>query len=292
MAQWMSLNGRVLLQLSTDMTHGLIDADAIAYRSAAAAETREWSVFPEQSSVHSVASFQYKKEAEAWASQWYTEPRFELELKPQPVEYAFSNISNIIKGIKSGLGLTSYDLYISSDSNFRDDIATIRPYKGNRANLRKPYHLKACRNFLIGQYDAIVCEGYEADDAVSMAAYADPSRIIISNDKDLNMVPGTHYDWVKEWLYSIDKEEGMRNFMMQLLIGDTVDNIQGIEGCGKVTAKQILDGASNMFCAVGAAYAASSYTDPEAALEEMARLLWMAKDEPNDWSWELMLNNG
>ncbi len=271
------------------MARGVIDADSIAYRAAAAAESREWLVYPDEDSEHAIASFQYKKEAKEWAELHdIASPKLELTITPQPVENAFHNISNIIKGIVEKLQLDSYHLYLSSSLNFRDDIATIREYKGNRANLRKPHHLSACRNFLIKNFDAEVCEGYEADDAASMDAYADPDLTIVSIDKDLDMVPGKHYDWVNELEYDITEDEGRYNFYFQLLMGDTTDNIQGITGCGKAKAKDILQDSENYMCDVGMAYALSSYEDPEAALIENARLLWMAKQSPDDWSWNVV----
>lgn len=268
------------------MSFGIIDADSIAYRAAAAAQDRVWKVFPTQESRHSVASFQYKEEALEWAGLAELEsPRFELEIEPQPLENAYHNVSVIIEGIVEELALDNYHLYLTGDDNYRFEIATIKPYKGNRVNVEKPHHLKACRDYLVRSYGAEMCDGYEADDAVAMDGWANKG-IIISIDKDLDTVPGEHYDWVKKKRYTVSDEQASYNFYYQMITGDTTDNIQGIPKSGPKAAEKILEASDNYKCSVGLAYACSSYEDPEAAFEENARLLWMSKKSPNDWSWD------
>lgn len=264
----------------------LIDADSIAYRAAAAAEKRVWYVFPNVDfGVDPLTSFQYKKDATQWADDNKIEdPQFKLVKEPEPIVNALHNAKEILNSILDEYAGCEYQLYLSSSENFRDALATIKPYKGNRDNLEKPYHLQAVRDYLLVNYGAEICEGYEADDAVSMAAYSDSSTVIVSIDKDLNNTPGTHYDWVKEEEYEVDEEEAEYHFYFQMLAGDTVDNIAGVPRIGKKTAEKILKESKNFKCTVGLKYAIA-YDDPEAAFEENARLLWMARESINDWDW-------
>lgn len=263
----------------------LIDADSVAYRAAAAAEERIWDVY-EGDKV--VASAHYKKDAVELSKQLDVQnPLFKLRKEPEPVENAIHNVSTIIDGIIKDIKPSMYLLYLSSSYNYRYSIATIKPYKGNRDKLEKPYHLEACRGYMISAYGASVAEGYEADDHVSMDArvmQGGNDRVIIcSIDKDLDNVPGEHYNFVTEQLYTVTNEEARVHFLIQLLTGDTVDNIAGVPGVGKAKAKKILD-TDRPECAVGLQYALK-YDDPEAAMLENCRLLWMSKEKPDDFEW-------
>lgn len=262
-----------------------IDADSIAYRAAAAAEKRIWLVFAEGDEF--LASFPYKKEAVEWAEMaGIDSPKFKLVKEPEPVQNALHNVREIVKGIVDKTHPTNYNLILSGETNYRDEVATIKPYKGNRENLERPYHLQACRKFMVDNYWAEVVEGYEADDEVSMRQMGEDT-CIVTIDKDLDTVPGWHYNWVEGKKYFIEEDEAWYNFYYQMLVGDSVDNIAGCPGIGKAIAPKILEGLTpeEMKCAVGLWYAIK-YDNPEAAFEENARLLWMSRNTPNDWSWE------
>ena len=243
-----------------------IDADSIAYRAAAAAEKRIWLVFADD--VQFLASFPYKKEAEEWAGMaGIDSPTFKLVKEPEPVANALHNTREIIKGIVDKLQPTNYNLILSGKTNYRDEIATIKPYKGNRENIERPFHLEACRKYMFDNYWAELVEGYEADDEVAMRQMGDDT-CIVTIDKDLKMVPGWNYDWVKDEKVYITEEEGWRFFYTQMLVGDSVDNIAGCPGVGKKTAPPLLEGLDpqEMKCVVGYQYALK-YDDPEAAFE-------------------------
>lgn len=169
--------------------------------------------------------------------------------------------------------------YLTGANNFRKDIARYQQYKGNRydkyGNRIKPQPkwLQAVRDFLVDQYDAILCDGQEADDALAIAqtkcnASKDWHSIISSIDKDLKIVPGLHHDMnsgfieeVDELGYlSIDKKgkvrgAGLKFFYAQLLMGDAADWIPGLP---KVTPwmKEHFDGITRLGgCGPKAAYA-------------------------------------
>jgi hypothetical protein len=100
-------------------------------------------------------------------------------------------------------------IYLSGKNNFRYDIATVKPYKGNRKNLEKPIHFENVKWFLISRYNAIIVDGMEADDALAIHQTAEVSEekivglgiqtvhptVICTRDKDLRQVPGWHYGW-------------------------------------------------------------------------------------------------
>ena len=99
-------------------------------------------------------------------------------------------------------------------------------------------------------------------------------------DKDLDMVKGWHYNFVKHEKYYITAEEGMLNFYTQILTGDKVDNIQGVYRCGPKKAEKLLRDCEtelDMWEAVVEAHGSE-----ERALED-ARLLWMQTKEGELW---------
>ena len=54
------------------------------------------------------------------------------------------------------------------------------------------------------------------------------------------MVEGWHYNFTKETLYYIDAEEGWYRMCIQMLTGDSTDNIQGLKGIGPKKAEKLL----------------------------------------------------
>ena len=112
-----------------------------------------------------------------------------------PVNWAISNLHNRLDTIKEKSGSDELKIYLTGKNNFRKDIATIVPYKGNRKQ-PKPKWYKELRFELEVNLGATVVDGMEADDAMSIEQYkAVNDTVICSRDKDLNMVPGFHYGW-------------------------------------------------------------------------------------------------
>lgn len=86
--------------------------------------------------------------------------------------------------------------------------------------------------------------GMEADDAVAIAAnqYKNDYEIIIATfDKDLRQIPNsTFYNMKKHESEYISEFEANKAFYLQLLKGDTSDNIPGLRGIGSKKAENIL----------------------------------------------------
>lgn len=131
-----------------------------------------------------------------------------------------------------------YKAYITGKGNFRNDIAVTAPYKGNRKDMKRPKHYEAIRKHLV-DLGATQVEGMEADDAIAIEATAN-GGFIVSIDKDLDQIPGHHYNFVKHEEYFVTEEQGLLSFYKQILTGDRVDNIIGIKGIGPVKADKLL----------------------------------------------------
>ena len=166
--------------------------------------------------------------------------------------------------------------YLTGSGNFRKDLATIKVYKGQRPP--KPEHLPATRDQLVERWGAEVVDGQEADDAIGIKATdLQGDCVIVSVDKDLLMIPGTHYNFVKQEWTEVSQEQGDYFFYKQLLTGDQVDNIQGVPGIGPKKAEKAYQGCTT----VQEMYqkALEMYKGDADALLENARLLWLRRYE-------------
>lgn len=195
------------------------------------------------------------------------------------LNYAIARLDKMIYSIIESSGATEATLFVSGDNNFRN---TIYPeYKANRDSKIVPKYRKQLKQHLIKEWNAVVCDGYEADDGCGMNQTND--TIICGIDKDLWQIPGHHYSWpiirkgeiVRKALHQeITEEQGMRNFFIQVLTGDTTDNIMGVSGIGKKRALKILEHISteiDMYNKVLDVYTQDCEFDEE-HLEEIQRL--------------------
>ncbi|HET8688061.1 MAG TPA: hypothetical protein VFM18_15610, partial [Methanosarcina sp.] len=131
----------------------------------------------------------------------------------------------------------NYLAFLTGDNNFRYKINP--NYKANRKDKPRPRHLTACKDFLVSEYKAIVCDGYEADDALGFNQTNETT--IYSIDKDLMMIPGCHFNFVNGEYTEVSELDGLKAFYRQMLIGDTSDNIHGVAKIGKVKAAKHID---------------------------------------------------
>lgn len=166
-----------------------------------------------------------------------------LIVEPEPLENALHIVKSKLSGFLP-LDRFSYQIYLTGKDNFRDKIATIRKYKGNRDPSHKPYWYKEIREYLVQKWEAGVIDGWEADDQVTMEAYQfghDTKAVTIcSPDKDLRTVPGRLYNYATGETEIISEQEALINFYRQILTGDTVDNIPGCYKVGEVRAAKLI----------------------------------------------------
>lgn len=175
-----------------------------------------------------------------------------------------------------------WKLYLTGSNNFRIAIAKTAVYKGNRT-APKPEHLAALRQHLVREWGAVIVEGQEADDAIAIHnTWVNGEDVIISSvDKDLDQIPGWHYNFVKDIGYYITPEEATYKFYKQILTGDSADNIIGLYKVGPVKADKILEGCETEIDLYKACVAA--YDGDEERVLENARLLWLRRFEGQMW---------
>jgi hypothetical protein len=234
----------------------LIDADPVVYRCGFAAEKTNWHVIYEDvegihervfrsSDTHS--GNDYFKDWLELHKGYVTVHEKDKQIIPDPVSYALRAVKVQIESImeectnKYSEGCQSL-MWLSGGKNYRDKIATVRPYKGNRDPLHKPYHYAAIREYLRDYHGAFITNGIEADDAISISARAHKGldRIVIATiDKDLDQIPGYHYNYMQKVHYAVTRSEAEEFFVQQILSGDPTDNIVGCWKCGPAAARKI-----------------------------------------------------
>jgi len=208
--------------------------------------------------------------------------RFGFASDGDPAEFALARISEFLDNLQAMEGIDEVWGYLTGSNNFRNEIAKTAPYKGNRV-MAKPYHYQLLREYMERAWGFEVIDGMEADDAIGIEAYRNEpdETIIVSIDKDLNMIRGHHYNFVKEEKYFVTEKEAIRNFYLQILTGDKVDNIIGLDGIGPVKSKKLLKDCNTeleMYEAV-----LKAYDGDEARVLENARLLWILREEKQVW---------
>jgi 5'-3' exonuclease len=153
-----------------------------------------------------------------------------------------------LKEIMTNTGSINGAIFIKGKDNFRYQVDAA--YKGNRKDNIEPEVkdriedlYEYCKEF------SIQADGGEADDYCGIAAelaLQDNKRYIVCHiDKDLDCIPGWHYNFRKDTLYYVEPEDGYRFLMMQILTGDATDNIQGLRGVGPKTAEKLINGVPN-----------------------------------------------
>lgn len=197
------------------MTTLLVDADFIAFRSAAAVER-----------------------SIAWDDDIHTN---HANLKDAR-EVFVDSIFNITKA--TSLHANVILCYSCPTRHyFRHDL--LPSYKGNRKS-KPPLVLKALKEWTMEEWEYKEKPHLEADDVMGIMATspkAEKGTIIVSSDKDMLQIPGAHLDPLKldEGVFEVGPIQAQIQLWMQVLMGDVTDNYTGCPGIGEVRAKKILE---------------------------------------------------
>ena len=209
--------------------------------------------------------------------------RIGFACKEETVETAVSQLDNLVLDIlvRGCDDAVPYQLYLTGKGNYRNNLATIKPYKGNRTS-EKPEHFYLLRDYMVDKWDAIVVEGQEADDAIAIEATAQgKDTVICSIDKDFLQVPCRHYNFNRDEWTTVNEWDGLYFLYKQMLTGDRVDNIQGCVGIGEVKADRALqwcETEEDLYQAV-----ITCYKGDTEGLYENARLLYLRRYEEEWW---------
>lgn len=169
-----------------------------------------------------------------------------------------ANADQLVTSLLNILDCTHFvGLLQGPDKSFRHKW--IKEYKGNRP--KNPEWMDRLAGPIVthlqSRWGFELVNGMEVDDAVATIARKlrerNTSYIVCSPDKDLDQVPGIHFNR-RKGRYTIDKEQAEYIVQMQLLMGDSTDNIKGLPGIGKVKAEKIIKSTDKPYQAIMKAY--------------------------------------
>jgi 5'-3' exonuclease len=134
----------------------------------------------------------------------------------------------------------------------------------------------------------------EADDMMGYMQYNALNRgeltCIATIDKDLDMIPGAHFNFHRKQFYYVEHDDADRFFYYQLITGDSTDNIGGIPKMGPKKAEAFRQAWQKDSVSVGYMYnqVRELYENeygPQAddVLLENARLLWIRRKPDEMW---------
>jgi DNA polymerase-1 len=155
-------------------------------------------------------------------------------------------VDDIMQNIMDAVFASHYRLGIKGDNNFRKDLSPI--YKIHRKrDLALEHRIAALLQYMVDTHGAVRAHGWEADDlchywAVEAIEDDDYIPVICSIDKDMQTIPGIHYNPRKDIILHISEDEADYFLNLQLLMGDNTDNIKGIPGIGIKKAEGFLAG--------------------------------------------------
>ena len=219
----------------------------------------------------------------------------------EDVIFVTSNFSEAYKAVTSEISKITKQfgdfakpiLFFSSPKNFRKKISP--DYKGHR-NRKKPCGYKRVIRNLRIQYDVIVMNGLEADDAMGIYATQHKGNIIVSPDKDMRQIPGKLYNL--ETTQDITAEEGTQWHYIQTLAGGQTDGYSGVPGIGVKRAETLFNKEGYNWSTVVKAFEDKGLTEDDALLNaRLARILTIddydtTRQEPILWTPPVTANNG
>lgn len=230
----------------------VLDGDVLAYRAAAANESRSIRVTHKQTGQ--ITTHAHRTAFKEHIREVFLIDEFEVEdvQEAEDLSFALHGIKVTIENICKTCNADDYIIYLSGSSNFRDRLPLPTKYKGNRVGNIKPLQLKDCRQYLLHQHNAKVAVDCEADDMLAQMAYLGSKDkgvryYICTNDKDAYSSDSWLYNWTKMdkpirikglgHLELDDKKvlrgQGRKWFYAQWVKGDAVDGLKPSEIAGK-----------------------------------------------------------
>lgn len=249
----------------------LIDTDVLCYRCGFAADG------------------QMKRDAQAAEPDASPERIAEMLANSDYVAIPLHNVKTVMESIIERFN-GDYRAFIHGSGNFREELATIKKYKGNRDLQPKPKYFHEIKQYLIDKWKAAPVNDMESDDALGIYQSKCPygTTVIVSNDKDMDMIPGWHFNWVKGELYEVRPEEADMMLFWQMMVGDSTDNIPGINKIGPKTATKLLSDCATPYDAqklVKALYEKEYGDKGWLVYNEVASLLWIRREENQTCPW-------
>ena len=181
------------------MTTAIFDFDVIAFRAAAAGETRSIKAY------HPITGDEFttntrtslyghwsKKDGGLLAefnrtngTDYKADELVITDIQtPEPIANILHTTKMMVESVLYYLKTNKFNGYLGKGDSFRVERSTLLKYKGSRDGLLRPLLLGGVRDYIIKKYGADVVEGLESDDWLCIDAYRDKSKVCVTNDKD------------------------------------------------------------------------------------------------------------
>lgn len=159
------------------------------------------------------------------------------------LDKAIDEFDRFVMHLKRSTNTRDVVLCVTHSQNFR--YAVMPAYKGNRDGVEKPQLHALLKEYALNhpRWKSMMYKGLEADDVMAITATESPGEFVIATlDKDLEQIPGLHFNWNKDtWIRTVSPLEADRFFYMQCLAGDRTDGYYGCPQIGPTKAWQIVD---------------------------------------------------
>lgn len=172
---------------------------------------------------------------------------FSVEQDTKFLMRCWEDLSNTIERALEAVYADDYLMAVKHSANFRMDLHPLYKFTRHSDPNKMNRFVPMLRKVMVQHGMAIYSEGREADDFIRMwseqAKAAQEDFVVITEDKDLRCIAGTHYNPRTKMLTTVDEFSATKLFYLQMLIGDQVDSIPGVKGIGPVKAEQLLRSA-------------------------------------------------
>lgn len=162
------------------------------------------------------------------------------EMNKDTLEEAMAGLDERVLSILEQCNTSKYAGFLTHGKCFRYNVDP--EYKGNRKKSTRSVLFPSLKEYAIQKWGFTYISELEADDLVSYHSYThNEPTIICSPDKDvLGQCVGMHYNYGKAEFVHTSPEEALKFLWVQVLMGDSTDNIKGLPGVGIKTAENWL----------------------------------------------------
>lgn len=156
----------------------------------------------------------------------------------------------IVSDIEDMYNVISVIVYHGSTNNFR--VHLDKNYKANRKH-EKPEFYHQLSEYVSEVYDVRFAVGCEVDDLIAddWKWYMELGQdvCIASIDKDYMQLPALIYNYNirKRGFIHVSEEDARHNFWVQMVTGDSADNVNYLKGKGKAYAEKLFKGSVSDF---------------------------------------------
>ncbi len=308
----------------------IVDADTILYSSATQQQNNKCLVTNIEHGTQRL--FESKTAFNEWAKEnsrdkanYSCETKSEIKPDAEP-RFAFQSIKQKVEKIVEASGCSDYLVCIEGEGNFRKDFQSkYVNYKGQRTE--KPLLFEECREYFVKKYKDRILYGVgrETDDVCNILSWQSYTKALKSRsqdkathilafcDKDLAANSRgllLNYNKLEDGVFWNDSFTQSKNFAIQMLQGDSADNIPGIEklsgitkerfnvrvnGVGKATAEKVLADCKTekeLAMRVYECYSAAWEEDWYDRMKEMGLFLYLLRSDEDKWDIEKYLKTG